>query len=304
MPSLKSHVFAFVLKRTRKKSFASVEGMHARLKAARKTEDHRPPGELGARVDITERRVGNAPVYEVVPKSGAGAMRIVYLHGGAYLFEITAHHWKLIAEMAERLDARVSVSIYPLAPETTAPTVVEAGMALYRDVLKETQAENIVFMGDSAGGNMALVMSMTAALEGLPQPAAMVLISPATDLSMANPAIAEVEKRDPWLGTPGGMEATRLYAGTLEFTDWRISPLYGDLSVLPPTLILTGTHDILNPDTHLLAEKARRAGAQVELFEEKGMFHVWPLLDMPEARTARDRMVTWLANRFDDRRAD
>lgn len=294
MPSFKSHIFAFVLKHTRKKSFASVQGMHKRLKDARRNGDYAPPETVKQRVDITERAVGTMPVFEVTPKGGAGDRRILYLHGGAYLFEITAHHWKLVAEMAERLDAHVTVPIYPLAPETMAPGIVEAGMALYRDVLAQTPADKVVLMGDSAGGNMAVVMAMTAAGENLPQPAAMVLISPALDLSMSNPAIHEVEKTDPWLGTPGGLEATRLYAGDMDFTDWRISPLYGDVSVLPRTLLLTGTRDILNPDTRVFADKARGAGVEVELVEAKGMFHVWPLLDMPEAHDARDRMVAFL----------
>jgi len=294
MPSFRSRLFAFVLKHTRKKSFASVAGMHARLKAARATEDFRPPQTIVQRMDIAERAVEGMRVYEVRPKAGASRLRIVYLHGGAYLFEITAHHWKLIAEMAERLSAQVTVPIYPLAPEAKAERIIGACMALYRDVLATTAARDLVLMGDSAGGNMALVLSMTAALDGLPKPAGLVLISPPVDLSLANPAIHEVEKRDPWLGVPGAEEATRLYAGGIDHADWRISPLYGDLSVLAPALVLTGTRDLLNPDTHVFAARARAAGVPVEVLEEPGLFHVWPLLDMPEAFRARDRMVAFV----------
>jgi len=294
MPSFKSHLFTFVLKHTRKKSFASVEGMHARLKAARATEDFRPPQKIRQRMDIAERDVDGMTVYEVRPKAGGSDLRIVYLHGGAYLFEITAHHWKLIAEMAERLSAQVTVPIYPLAPEAKAHRIIGACMALHRDVLSQTSADDLVLMGDSAGANMALVVSLMAAREGLPKPAGLVLISPPTDLSLANPAIHEVEKLDPWLGVPGAEEATRLYADGIDHADWRISPLYGDLSVLSPMLALTGTHDLLNPDTHVFAAKARAVGVPVEILEEPGLFHVWPLLDMPEAYTARARMVAFI----------
>ncbi|RST81716.1 alpha/beta hydrolase [Aquibium carbonis] len=294
MPSFKSHLFAFVLKHTRKKSFASVEGMHARLKAARATEDFRPPHKIAQRMDIAERRVDGMTVYDVRPKAGATGLRIVYLHGGAYLFEITAHHWKLIAEMAERLSAQVTVPIYPLAPEAKAERILGAGMALYRDVVAQAAADTLVLMGDSAGANMALVVSMMAARDGLPKPAGLVLISPPTDLSLANSAIHDVEKFDPWLGVPGAEEATRLYADGIDHADWRISPLYGDLSVLSPMLLLTGTRDLLNPDTHLFAARARAAGVPVEVLEEPGLFNVWPLLDMPEAYRARDRMVAFI----------
>jgi acetyl esterase/lipase len=103
-----------------------------------------------------------------------------------------------------------------------------------------------------------------------------------------------MEKRDPFLGIPGGLEALRHYSAGIPVTDWRISPIFGDLGVLPPTLILTGTRELLYPDTVAFAEKARAAGVDIELVVEAGMFHVWPLIDIPEARRARDRIVAFL----------
>jgi acetyl esterase/lipase len=135
---------------------------------------------------------------------------------------------------------------------------------------------------------------MMARQEGLPAPSRLVLISPGLDMSLANPQIYEVERIDPWLGIPGGMEAVRLCGAGLAPTDWRISPLYGDLSALPAMLLFTGTRDLLNPDSTLFAERARAAGVDVELVSGPGMIHVWPLIDMPEARKARDRIVAFL----------
>jgi len=82
----------------------------------------------------------------------------------------------------------------------------------------------------------------------------------------------------------------------MDRSDWRISPINGDLSVLPPTLLLTGTRDLLTPDNLLFAEKARAQGVDLELLLEPDMFHVWPLIDMPEARRARDRIVAYLSD--------
>lgn len=137
-------------------------------------------------------------------------------------------------------------------------------------------------------------MTMLAAEEGLPTPAAHLLISPGLDMSLANPDLHEFAKADPWLAIPGGLEAIRLYAGDFERTDWRVSPIYGDLSVLPRTLMFTGTRDILHPDAMVFAERASAAGVDVEVVVGPGMMHVWPLLVIPEARTARDRMVAFL----------
>ena len=168
------------------------------------------------------------------------------------------------------------------------------GLNTYRSMLETTQAQDIVFMGDSAGANMALVMTMTAARTGIPLPARHVLISPGLDMTVTNPETRAAARSDPWLDIPGGLEAVRLYCAGIDAEDWRISPSNGDLSVLPPTLVFSGTRDMLYPDTVLFIEKARAAGVEIELVVGQGMIHVWPLIEMPETRVARDRIVDWL----------
>lgn len=295
MPSLKSHLVSLVLKHSRKKAFTSPEGLHRWIARSRRTQSHRPPPRFAARLGIVERAVRGFPVYEVMPRGRPlTGKRILYLHGGAYVFEITPYHWGLIAELAERLGAILTVPIYPIAPEHDFHAMFGMVHAVYEDVLGETPAEDVVFVGDSAGGNMAVVLTMMAAEAGLPAPSRHVLISPGLDMSLANPLTREAERHDPWLGIPGGLEAVRLYAAGIERTDWRISPVYGDLSVLPRTLLLAGSRDMLTPDSLAFAEKARTAGVDIEVLHGEGMIHVWPLIDMPEARAARDRIVAFL----------
>lgn len=294
MPSLRSRLIAFYLRRTRKQAFSSPEAINAWVRWARTRQSHRPPDWLRQRLHISEWTLDGMPVYEVEPLKTTSPRRILYMHGGAYLFEISRYHWHLIGELAERVGARITVPIYPLAPEHTFPAIFDPVEALYRSMQKETPAEHIVFMGDSAGANMAVVLTMMAARDGLPKPGRHVLISPGLDMSLTNPAVFEMEAADPWLSIPGGLEAIRLYAPGMDRTDWRISPIYGDLSVLPPTLVVSGSMDMLNPDTVLFVEKARAAGVSMELMVEPGMFHVFPLIDMPEARRARNRIVEFL----------
>ena len=294
MPSLKSHLVSFVLRHSRKKAFSSPENLQRWIAYARKTEDYHPPALLKARLDITETEIDGFPVYEIAPKPGE-SRRILYMHGGAYVFQITSYHWGLIAEMAERLGFGVTVPVYPIAPEHDFHDMFGMVGDVYRRMLEDTDAEDIVFMGDSAGGNMAVVLTMMAAEEGLPSPSHHVLISPGLDMSLSNPEVFEAERNDPWLGIPGGLEAIRLYSAGFERSDWHISPLYGDLSVLPKTLLLTGSHDLLSPDNLIFAERARVAGVEVDVVYEEGMFHVWPLIEMPEARRARDSIVNFLS---------
>lgn len=293
MPSLKSHLVSFVLRHSRKKAFSSPENLQRWIAYARKTEDHHPPALLKARLDITETEIDGFPVYEIAPKAGE-RRRILYMHGGAYVFQITSYHWGLIAEMAERLGFGITVPIYPIAPEHDFHAMFGMVGDVYRRMLEETEAEDIVFMGDSAGGNMAVVLTMMATEDGLPSPSRHVLISPGLDVSLANPEVFEAERQDPWLGIPGGLEAVRLYSAGFDRKDWHISPLYGDLSLLPKTLLLTGSRDMLTPDNLIFAERARAAGVEVDVVYEEGMFHVWPLIEMPEARRARDSIVSFL----------
>src|SRR5690606_14207929 len=100
--SLKSRLVAFYLRRTRKSAFSSAEAINAWVAAARMTESHRPPDWLHQRLHIRETVFEGIPVYEVEPLKTASSKRILYMHGGAYLFEISRYHWHLIGEMAER----------------------------------------------------------------------------------------------------------------------------------------------------------------------------------------------------------
>lgn len=100
-----------------------------------------------------------------------------------------------------------------------------------------------------------------------------------------------MQPSDPWLGVPGDRVFTDLWRGTLETSDPAVSPLFGSFAGLGPLTVLTGTRDILNPDAHLLAERAASAGVSVELIERQGELHVYPLLPTREGRGARAQIV-------------
>ena len=298
MPSLKSRLVALVLRHTRKKAFATPEGLHAWIAKARPAQDHKPPVKVMRLVDVRQRMVAGHTVYEVRPQGWeerrTPARRILYLHGGAFVFELTPFHWRLVAELCERLCAHITLPVYPLAPEHGFEAIYGFAGEVWREVVAEGDVDVV---GDSAGGNMALVLSLMAALQGWPRARRLVLISPGVDMTLANPATREAAALDPWLDIPGGLEAVRLYAGDMDMADWRISPTHGDLDALPPMLIFTGTRDLLHADTAVFADKAKAAGIDVDLVVGDRMIHVWPLIDMPEARRARDMMVEWLAGR-------
>lgn len=122
------------------------------------------------------------------------------------------------------------------------------------------------------------------------------LLSPWLDVTMTDPAQEALEKVDPLLCRQGPAAAGRWYAGTLPTTDPRVSPLYGDIARLPPTLMFCGTHDILVTDARRLVARAAAEGAPVEYHEEDGLMHAYPLLFFPKSVKARERIAQFVGN--------
>jgi acetyl esterase/lipase len=148
-------------------------------------------------------------------------------------------------------------------------------------------------MGDSAGGGLALAVGQGLRDRGL-TPRRIVLISPWLDVATEDPASRALADRDPMLAIPGLVEAARSYAGPLALDDPRVSPLHGALTQLPPITVFTGTEDLLNPDSHRLADACAAAGVSCELIEETEQPHVYPLLPTREGQAARRRIVALL----------
>lgn len=251
-----------------------------------------PPRRLRPDVVIGVDHVGAWPVYTITPAAGPIRGGLVYVHGGAWVNEISPQHWQLAAQLSAEAALAVTVPIYPLVPHGTAAAVVAGVVDL---VLASRQAHGPTSLaGDSAGGQIAL----SAALQlrdlhevVLPQT---ILIAPGLDLSLRNPRIPAVQPSDPWLAREGTRLFIEHWRADLPLHDPRVSPLSGDLRGLGPLMLFIGTRDILNPDAHLLREKASAAGVPLEFHEGEGLVHVYPLTPTPEGRHARSRIVEQL----------
>jgi epsilon-lactone hydrolase len=254
-----------------------------------------PPKAMDRRVRLSVEHVAGWPVYSAQPKRGPASKHVLYLHGGAYVAEVAKPHWKLVEELVTASSAEVLLPIYPLAPASTAAETVPAVAALVSRLIEQHSAEDVVLMGDSAGGGMALAVAQLLRNEGRRQPAEIVLIAPWLDVTMSDPRQREIDRSDPWLAGPGLAEAGRLYAGELDPTDFRVSPLHGDISGLPPITVFTGTRDILHTDALGLADRASAAGSPLNLHTGQGLFHVYPLLPTPEGKAARAQIVRQLS---------
>ena len=240
--------------------------------------------QLQAKYDIVERQGSFCPVTRIMPKGGSRKI-ILYMHGGAFVFPLVTPHWWMIDRLVQATGHNVEMVFYPLAPEHTNHDTYPGLIEHYRQLLEEYQPEDIVFAGDSAGGNIALVLAQQLKAHSLPQPGHLLLFAPCVDVTLTNPEIFEVEKRDVMLQALPAFECMKHWAADDDLASPHLSPIYGDVSGLPQILLFQGEDDIVRPDCRIFADKVKQAGGRIEYFETPGAFHVFmAFVALPEAK--------------------
>lgn len=213
---------------------------------------------------------------------------VIYLHGGIYVNEIKLPHILFCDKLAKKVNATVFAPIYPLAPNHTYEETYEIVEKLYRHLL--TMNKPIVVMGDSAGGGLSAAFCEYLAVKDLPQPKNLILISPWVDVSMSG-NYDDVEF-DPMLGVDGLREMGETWAGNLDPKDYKVSPLFGEVSKLPKTTLFVGTHEIFYPDVTKFYNKLKDNGVEAELIVGEEMTHVYLIYPLvPESKEAFNQIV-------------
>lgn len=207
---------------------------------------------------------------------------ILFIHGGAYVNEINYQHFLFCSLMSKRLDAYVLAPVYPLAPLHEAEESFEKITELYKHMLGFDS--KITLMGDSAGGGFILSFCQFIKTIGLPQPEHIITFSPWVDISMSNTPYDDED--DPILGEIGLREIGKSWAGKLDTRDYKVSPLFGDVTGQAPTLIFAGDNEIFYKDIILYVEKLEKSNVNVRFIACEGLFHIYPLFPIPEAKKA------------------
>ncbi|MGV0740516.1 alpha/beta hydrolase [Mycobacterium syngnathidarum] len=229
----------------------------------------------------------------------AGPDVVLYLHGGAYLLGSSLGYRGLAARVSAATRSRLFVPDYSLAPESPFPGAYDDTLAVYRALVKDKQVqpENIVLMGDSAGGGLALATALGLRECGDPLPAALVALSPFADLTVSGASYGRNDD-DP-IGAPPERtrQAVGAYVGDADPTDWRISPLFGDFAGLPPILLQAASCERLLDDAVRVAERVRAAGGVVDLQIYYEAAHVFQMFfaDLPQAARAIDEVGLFVA---------
>lgn len=245
-------------------------------------------GQRASGTDVQRARLGGVPVEIATPPGPAGSASIVYLHGGAYVAVSARSYRRLVTHLSVAAGCRVIAVDYRLAPEHPYPAGLEDCIAVYAAELDERPHEKVVLAGDSAGGGLTLATAIALRDRGIRLPAALVCISPWVDLTCSGDSMATCVKRERVLSPAGLAIDSRLYAGGADLASPLVSPLFADLSGLPPMMIQVGADEVLLDDSARLADSARSSGVAVDLQVWQGLWHVWHLYAglMPEANAA------------------
>lgn len=288
--SIRNELLKGVLRATRKPIYASERSLRSHMLRLRSRGEDRPPS-VQRIVRFEELPYSEVPIYTAHPHRADPKGHILYLHGGGYFEGMSRRRWRFVADLADRCGATATVPLYPLAPEHTHHDTYPWLIDLYRRLVVEVGANDLTVIGDSAGGGLALSLVQQAVARGLPHPRQTMLLSPWLDLTLADPAIRERDQADPLLARAGLEVAARWWAGGADLSSPTISPINGDMSRIGPVLVVSGTHDLLHPDSVVFGERARAAGNDVEFIEREGLPHLFFLMPIPEARPVLDRII-------------
>jgi epsilon-lactone hydrolase len=247
---------------------------------------------LPADVTVTTAELGGVPTAEVTVDGIAARHVVLYFHGGVYAIGDAALAAELASQVGRRTLAKVISVDYRLAPEHPYPAAVDDALAAYQALLDDGIApSDIVFAGESAGGGLAVATLVNARDHGLPLPAAALVMSPYADLTLAGTTIDTKREVDPLLSREALQARIPDYTAGQDAALGLISPIFADLSGLPPLVIQAGSHEVLLDDAVRLAREAATADVEVTLDITPGVPHVFqayhPILD--EAGAALDR---------------
>jgi acetyl esterase/lipase len=243
-------------------------------------------------VTVTAGALGGVPTAEITVDGIDPRHVVLYFHGGVYVMSDAFLAAGLASQVARRTDANVISVDYRLAPEHPYPAAVDDALAAYEALLQTGIApSDIAFAGESAGGGLVVATMVNARDHGLPLPAAAFVMSPYADLTLAGGTMDTKRDADPLLSPEALRARVPDYTAGHDAALALISPIFADLSGLPPLIIQAGSHEVLLDDAVRLARAAATADVEVTLEITPGVPHVFqaysPMLD--EAGVALDR---------------
>jgi epsilon-lactone hydrolase len=289
--SIRAEVLRFALRhlvKGRDDELPDIAAIRRNLKNIERFMPNPPKG-----TDVVEVDAGGVQAIEVATPRSRRDRYVLYLHGGGYNYGSPALYRDFTWRIADATEARVLCIDYRLAPEHPFPAAVDDAAGAYRWLLAAGAAPGrMAIMGDSAGGGLTFGTLLRLRDEHVPLPAAAVGLSPWTDLTLSGPSVRTNANADPMLNANQARFLANCYLPGADPTHPSASPLFGDPTGLPPSLLQVGGDEILRDDAVQMAERMRQAGCLAELEVCPRMPHVWQLYAwfLPEARQAVERI--------------
>lgn len=235
------------------------------------------PENIENKYDLTVETFENRNIFIIKSKGSKKTnMKILYFHGGSYMAEATSNHWEFIENLVDDTGATVILPDYPLTPKYNYKDVFNMVVPLYKEIQQKVDVSNeLIIMGDSAGGGLSLALLEKISQEDIKMPKKTILISPWLDVRMDNPKIEQVKEQDKKLNKEALKIAGLAYAESDGIDSYLVNPIDGDLSKINNLTIFTGTKDILNPDVYKLKEKAEKNNINIDINEYQDAGHIW-----------------------------
>lgn len=250
------------------------------------------------KVAVEWAELAGVPVQWVLPQAARDDAIVLYFFGGGHITGSPDEDLAITARLAHFSGCRICVPAYRLAPEHPYPAALDDALGVYEALLKKHRGQRIGLAGESAGGNLVLGLIGTAAAAGLALPDVVALMSPWCDLGHSGDSIRTLDGIDPTLDLDHQLcHMARAYAGGRDLTSPEISPLFAQVPAgFPPTVITSGTRDVLLSDAARLSTKLREAGVTVDLRISEGMWHVFEYYpDLPEAEASLRGIAAFMA---------
>ena len=240
--------------------------------------------------DVERREGDGMPVYYARPHSPSDTV-VIYIHGGGYIATASLGQALLIDDLARATGAEFVVPLYPLAPHHTWEEAHRLVLDLCLRTLEENPRKRVILMGDSAGGGLAVVVALSLAEQGAHQPEELILQSPWVDITHVNPDLANYVDVDPLMAPEPLTIMGKTWAGDTPTTDWHLSPINGDLSVLHRVTTFVGSRELFLPDNALLHDRLVKAGVTSTLHVGENLNHVYPKFPSHEPRRPRPEIA-------------
>jgi len=251
---------------------------------------------------IEPGQLGGVEVDWIYPKDARKDKVLLYLHGGAYVLGSRRTHRQLVSHMAREAGITAVMPEYRLAPENPFPAGIDDAVAVYRALLDlGFKPEDIIISGDSAGGGLSVATLLTLRHAGEPLPAAAILLSPFLDLTGSGESTVTRAEQDPWFHNDDLPVVAKYYCpDETQWTHPLVSPVFANVSGLPPMLIQVGDDEILLSDSTRFARNLEEAGVDVELEVFPEMWHVFQMFvgKMPESGAAIRKIAAYIDARF------